>query len=412
MTQSAVMPTRLALAALLLLSTTGLAQQPGRDAILARKAQTTAEWIAQGDIWYGLRSYGRAADAYANARRLGEIDVSTALRFAVANNELGRFAEALTMADALIALNPNLASAHNERAYAQKGLGDQQSPGSPAEKARYDAAIASYRQAIRNDPSLGAAHRGLADTLYQQKADAEAIASYVRAIRFLPADREARYNLGVLLAEARRNAEAAEQFLAGLELERDDYEARGSLATMYLRLDRIPEALEELKVALSVKPDYADNHLRLGVIHAAQGNRAAAIDEYRLALSLDKQAAARSVEWFAKFGVTVPPPAGTAPTPPDNACPLVITTGPSAVRSGEVATFNASVRGADPKARLTFSWHVSSGTMVSGQGTSSLLVEGAPAGAVTAYVRVLGLPKGCADASAMRTLVVGRNLPY
>lgn len=392
------------------LATTALSSQPSLQSGVPRDPRTAAEWIAEGDRWYQIRSYGRALGAYQTAGRLAPLDVNSLLRLAVSANELGRFADALAAADAVLKMSPNMAKAHNERGYAQKGLGDGQPPGSAGEKARYDAALASYRQAIRLDPSFGPAHRSLADLLYLLGARDEAIPAYVEAVRLDPEDVEARFSLGVLLADARRNGEAAEQFVQVVRLDSRHYEARGSLATMFLRLDRIPDALEQLRLAFEIKPDYGDNHARLAIIHAAQKNGPAALGEYRIAESLDPKSVQGVAAVLEKAGIKVTaPPAARATA---GACPTVITTGPAYVRPGQPAEFAAVVKGAAPGAALAFNWSASAGTLSSGQGTDSITVDTPAIDAVTALVHVGGLPKGCVGSSAIRTIVLGRRLNY
>lgn len=386
-----------------------LETQPFQQAAGQREPQTAAEWVAEGDRLYALRSFERAAAAYRNANLLNAGDGHVLLRLAVSDNETGRFDEALAAADALIKLNPRLAAAHNERGYAQKALGDARAPGSAEEKTRYSAAVASYRQALSLDPSLGWAHLGLGDTYYALGSTAEALAAYAAAAGLMPGNSDARFNAGALLAEVGRYTEAVDHFSAVVRLDDSHYEARGSLAAMYRRLGRFPEALEQLRLALRTKPDHAATHARFAVLHASQGNQAAALDAYRIAESLDKQATDTMIK-NAGVSIQIKPAAAAAP---GSGCPTVITTGPQEIFSGEAVTFRATVRGAKPASPFSFNWTVSAGTISTGQGTNAIGVNTSGIqSSVTAFVQVIGLPKECAGESAVRTRVVGRRLPY
>jgi hypothetical protein len=76
-------------------------------------------------------------------------------------------------------------------------------------------------------------------------------------------------------------------------------------------------------------------------------------------------------------------------------CPTLTVDGPSGLTTpGQPMTFTASVSGGD----VTYNWTVSSGTISSGQGTSSITVDTtglAPGTNVTATVEIGGVPTGC-----------------
>lgn len=77
-------------------------------------------------------------------------------------------------------------------------------------------------------------------------------------------------------------------------------------------------------------------------------------------------------------------------------CPTISVLGPSEiVPVGEIAKYIAVVGGTeDEKHRLEYSWTVSSGAIVRGQGTTSIEVR-QPNQSLTVTVEVIGLPKGC-----------------
>ncbi|HEY5838838.1 MAG TPA: hypothetical protein VIT19_07370 [Pyrinomonadaceae bacterium] len=78
-------------------------------------------------------------------------------------------------------------------------------------------------------------------------------------------------------------------------------------------------------------------------------------------------------------------------------CPTVGVTCPSDVDEGQPATFTANFSQGTPTVSETYNWTVSSGTITSGQGTSSITVDttGVGGGSVTATVEVGGVDPSC-----------------
>ena len=78
-------------------------------------------------------------------------------------------------------------------------------------------------------------------------------------------------------------------------------------------------------------------------------------------------------------------------------CPTVGVTCPGDVDEGQPATFTANFSQGTPTVSETYNWTVSSGTITSGQGTSSITVDttGVGGGSVTATVEVGGVDPSC-----------------
>jgi len=95
------------------------------------------------------------------------------------------------------------------------------------------------------------------------------------------------------------------------------------------------------------------------------------------------------------------------PSPPP--CPTINVSCPSdLVRHGTPVTFTANVSGGDPNAVVTFKWTLSSGTITSGQSTSSITVDttGLPnSSSVTATVDVGGYDRNCSTTASCTTAV-------
>lgn len=79
----------------------------------------------------------------------------------------------------------------------------------------------------------------------------------------------------------------------------------------------------------------------------------------------------------------------------DNPCPTITVSCPDGASPGKPATYRVSVSGADPSVTPTFKWSVSSGKIISGQGTAEIQVE-SHGSTQTATVEVGGYPSLCA----------------
>ncbi|MEI9959312.1 MAG: hypothetical protein WDM90_24030 [Ferruginibacter sp.] len=78
-------------------------------------------------------------------------------------------------------------------------------------------------------------------------------------------------------------------------------------------------------------------------------------------------------------------------------CPKAITvTGPTErAMTNKPFQFVVDVQGLSASVSVSYNWSVSSGTIVSGQGTPSIMVEGKEAGYCAATVEIGGLPQSC-----------------
>jgi hypothetical protein len=89
-------------------------------------------------------------------------------------------------------------------------------------------------------------------------------------------------------------------------------------------------------------------------------------------------------------------------------CPTVRTSCPDSVKVGEALTFTANVSGGDDDVTPTYNWSVSAGTISSGQGTSTIIVETQEAGGmtITATVDVGGYSRECSTSHSCTTSVL------
>lgn len=89
-------------------------------------------------------------------------------------------------------------------------------------------------------------------------------------------------------------------------------------------------------------------------------------------------------------------------------CPTVSVSCPDGVAVGAPITYTANVSGGDPNLSLTFNWSVSTGTIGSGQGTSSITLDSsglADGTSITATVELGGAARKCPITASCTTAV-------
>jgi hypothetical protein len=103
-----------------------------------------------------------------------------------------------------------------------------------------------------------------------------------------------------------------------------------------------------------------------------------------------------------------PPPRSTLPpADPSTGCPAIQLKAPDAVAAGTKARFSAVLAGGP--SRVDYGWTVSTGRIVSGQGTAELLVDttGLSGATINATVAIGGLSTTCATTTGNASVLVG-----
>ena len=97
--------------------------------------------------------------------------------------------------------------------------------------------------------------------------------------------------------------------------------------------------------------------------------------------------------------------------PPVVRCPVVRVICPQNLEAGAPITYIANVSGGDPTLTPTYTWTLSSGTIISGQGTDMLMVDrnGLNGQTITATVQIGGYDATCAASATCSTTF--ENLP-
>ena len=93
--------------------------------------------------------------------------------------------------------------------------------------------------------------------------------------------------------------------------------------------------------------------------------------------------------------------------PPGTTCPNIQLKAPDSVAQGTQARVSTILAGGDRS--VTYRWAVSSGKIISGQGTPSILVDtaGLAGASVTATLELGGVSKQCATTTASVSMLIG-----
>jgi protein O-GlcNAc transferase len=224
-----------------------------------------------------LHQSGRLADAESLYRRIlaahpGHFDSLHLL--GVIHYQRGEREAAIRQIDAALAVNPDVAAAHNNRGNALKDLG------------LANEALASYDRAIALKGNYAEAYYNRGNVLRELKRHAEAVESYDRAIAARPDYPEALSNRGSALKQLGRYDEGFASFDRAIALRPDYAEAWFNRANALAALKRYDEALANCDKAVALRPDLAETHNNRG--HALEKLRRCeeAVEAYDRALAL------------------------------------------------------------------------------------------------------------------------------
>ena len=140
-----------------------------------------------------------------------------------------------------------------------------------------DAALDSFRKAVRLNPDFAPAQYNLANTLFDLERFDEAEPVYQHALTLTPPHAPALNNLGVIQASRREYALSVETFRQAIRINPGLSEAHFNLGSSLYELSLWREAAESLEQAVRLAPRHhrafkllGDAHLKLGDFKAAE----------------------------------------------------------------------------------------------------------------------------------------------
>jgi protein O-GlcNAc transferase len=144
-------------------------------------------------------------------------------------------------------------------------------------------AIAAYRCAIALQDDLAEAHNNLGNALWETGQVEAAIAALRQAIALRPGAPQPYNNLGAVLSGAGRLDEAIAALHRAIALEPGYPSAYNNLGYALWNAGRLDEACTALERAIALKPDYGDAHNNLGNVSKDQGRLDEALASFRRA---------------------------------------------------------------------------------------------------------------------------------
>jgi len=153
-------------------------------------------------------------------------------------------------------------------------------------------AAAVYREAIRRDPLMAAAHENLGAALRRLGRADDAVAPLRRATELEPARATAWHELGLVYHAQGKVAEAASTIEKAIGMDADLPELHSNLGIVLLSAGDQVKAEASFREAIRIQPEYADAHGNLGSLLAGRGDLAGARRHFETALRFQPRNAA------------------------------------------------------------------------------------------------------------------------
>jgi len=151
---------------------------------------------------------------------------------------------------------------------------------------QFDAAIASYKKALKIKPDYAEAYYNMGIAL-KEKGDFElAIDSYKKAIEIKPDYIDAYFNMGNILKYVGDLEAAIDSYKMTLEIKPNYAEAYNNIGNVLKDKGDLEAAIDSYNMALKIKPDYAEVYNNIGIILQEKSDKEAAIKSFEMALKI------------------------------------------------------------------------------------------------------------------------------
>jgi tetratricopeptide (TPR) repeat protein len=230
--------------------------------------------FVMGDLLRRQSDFPQAAAVYAEVLREDATfpEVHTKASFIL--GKLGDSEDALSEANAALALNPEDAEAHKNAALA---LDNEQ---------KFDGAIAEYKEALRIKPDYAVARYDLGLLYQHMQSYDDAIAEYKKAITLDPTFASAHINLGHVYQVNGDIPSAIREFREAKRVDPNEPVAREGLGSQLMSVAPV-EAIKELRELEKMFPDFEMCHVCLAHGLIWQGDMAGAEAELKKAEQLE-----------------------------------------------------------------------------------------------------------------------------
>jgi len=192
----------------------------------------------------------------------------------VANARIGRLDAAISSYRQALKLKPNYAEPYNNMGSALNDKGD------------LDAAIDSFQQALKLEPGYAEAYNNMGNALRGKGDLGAAMDSFQQALKLEPGYAEAYNNMGNALQDKGDLGAAIDNYQQALKCKPGFADAYNNLGNALNLKGDLQAAINNYQQALKCKPGFADAYNNLGVALEDKGDLDAAIDHYQQALKL------------------------------------------------------------------------------------------------------------------------------
>ena len=152
---------------------------------------------------------------------------------------------------------------------------------------QYDAAIESYKQAIKIKPDYVDAYNNMGLALNDKGELEAAINCYKQAIKIKPNLSQAYNNMGISLHRKGDREAAIDSFNQALMIKPDYAAAYYNMGITMQDNGYLEDAIDSFKQAIKIKPDYVDAYNNMGLALNDKGDSDAAIDCYEQAVLIN-----------------------------------------------------------------------------------------------------------------------------
>tara|TARA_B100000780_G_scaffold24316_1_gene15477 strand:+ start:673 stop:2637 length:1965 start_codon:yes stop_codon:yes gene_type:complete len=190
------------------------------------------------------------------------------------NAGLMQFDAAVDSYKQALKIKPDYAEVYNNMGIVLKDKGD------------LEIALDSYKQALRIKPYYAEVYNNMGIAL-KDKGDLEAaIDSFNQALKIKPDYAEAYYNTGITLKDKGDLEAAIDSFNQALKIKPDYAEVYNNMGIALKEKGDLEAAIGSFKQALKSKPDFAEVYNNMGIALKDRGSLEAAIDSYKQALKI------------------------------------------------------------------------------------------------------------------------------
>ena len=187
----------------------------------------------------------------------------------------GRLKQALSTSNNLITLFPNSAILHNICGAAYTAL------------KQYDAAIESYRQALKIMPEFADGHYNMGSAQMGKGSLDVAIKSFRKALEINPGHTEAHANMGNAF-KANGDLDAAiHSFKQALKIQPNNAEVYYNMGNTFADKGSLDTAIDNFKKAINIKPNYAEAYNNIGSALSQRCNFEAAMVNFSEAIKIE-----------------------------------------------------------------------------------------------------------------------------